>query len=201
MMAIASQITSLTIVYSAVYSGAHQRKHQSSASLAFVWRIQRGPVNSPHKWPVTRKMFPFDDVIMFTDAYMRTLAMVGWFTGTHKGQASNRFCSKTCLATVFIRSILAREKLHERFSASAVFPAQNRTNEHSSKACFALITHLLSIQTTKSWKMLMNNKFKAHSLNRKAYLKFTLSWFSVTCFQHVGLLWPISALDRKQVSG
>ena len=37
-------------------------------------------------------------------------------------------CSKTCLATVLIRSILAREKLHERFSASAVFPAQNRTN-------------------------------------------------------------------------
>ena len=64
MMAIASQITSLTIVYSAVYSGAHQRKHQSSASLAFVWGIHRGPVNSPHKWPVTRKMFPFDDVIM-----------------------------------------------------------------------------------------------------------------------------------------
>ena len=64
MMAIASQITSLTIVYSAVYSGAHQRKHQSSASLAFVQGIHRGPVNSPHKWPVSRKMFPFDDVIM-----------------------------------------------------------------------------------------------------------------------------------------
>ena len=26
--------------------------------------IHRGPVNSPHKWPVTRKMFPFDDVIV-----------------------------------------------------------------------------------------------------------------------------------------
>ena len=64
MGAIASQITSLTIVYSTVYSGANQRKHQSAASLAFVWRIHRGPVNSPHKWPVTRKMFPFDDVIM-----------------------------------------------------------------------------------------------------------------------------------------
>ena len=64
MGAIASQITSLTIVYSTVYSGADQSKHQSSASLAFVWRIHRGPVNSPHKWPVTRKMFPFDDVIM-----------------------------------------------------------------------------------------------------------------------------------------
>ena len=61
---IASQITSLAIVYSTVYSDADQRKHQSSASLAFVREIDRGPMNSPHKWPVTRKMFPFDDVIM-----------------------------------------------------------------------------------------------------------------------------------------
>ena len=58
------QITSLTIVYSTVYSGADQRKHQRSASLAFVRGIHRRPGNSPHKWPVTRKMFPFDDVIM-----------------------------------------------------------------------------------------------------------------------------------------
>ena len=62
--AIASQITSLTIVYSTVYSDADQRKHQSSASLAFVRGIHRWPVNSPLKWPVTRKMFSFDDVIM-----------------------------------------------------------------------------------------------------------------------------------------
>ena len=61
---IASQITSVTIVYSIVYSGTDQRKHQSSASLAFVWEIHRGPVNSPQKGPVTRKMFPFDDVTM-----------------------------------------------------------------------------------------------------------------------------------------
>ena len=64
--AVSSQITSLTIVYSTVYSDAYQRKHQSSASLAFVRGIHRRPVNSPHKWPVTRKMFPFDDVIMTT---------------------------------------------------------------------------------------------------------------------------------------
>ena len=64
MEAMASRITSLTIVYSIVYSDADQRKHQSSATLAFVWGIHRGSVNSPHKWPVTRKMFPFDDVIM-----------------------------------------------------------------------------------------------------------------------------------------
>ena len=36
MNTMASQITSLTIIYSSVYSGADQRKHQSSASLAFV---------------------------------------------------------------------------------------------------------------------------------------------------------------------
>ena len=67
MGAIASQITSLTIVYSIVYSDVDQRKHQSFASLAFVWGIHRWPVNSPHKWPVTRKRFPFDDVIMNQD--------------------------------------------------------------------------------------------------------------------------------------
>ena len=64
MTILASRITSLTVVYSIVYSGVNQRKHQSSASLAFVREIHRGPVNFPHKWPVTRKMFQFDDVIM-----------------------------------------------------------------------------------------------------------------------------------------
>ena len=64
MSAMASQITSLAIIYSTVYSGADQREHQSSASLSFVRGIPRWPVNSPHKGPVTRKIFPFDDVIM-----------------------------------------------------------------------------------------------------------------------------------------
>ena len=67
---IESQITSLTIVYSIVYSDADQRKHQSSASLAFVRGIHWGPVNSPHKRPVMRKMFPFDDVIMENGFYI-----------------------------------------------------------------------------------------------------------------------------------
>ena len=65
MDSIASHITSLTIVYSTVYTGVDQRKHQSSASLAFVWRIHRGPVNSPHKGPVMRKMFPIYDGITY----------------------------------------------------------------------------------------------------------------------------------------
>ena len=71
MTMLASQITSLTVVYSIVYSGVNQRKHQSSASLAFVREIHWGPVNFPHKWPVTRKMFPFDDVIMVSSWYVQ----------------------------------------------------------------------------------------------------------------------------------
>ena len=53
MSAMASQITSLSIVYSSVYLGADQRKHQSSSSLAFMWEVTGD-----------RKMFSFDDVIM-----------------------------------------------------------------------------------------------------------------------------------------
>ena len=79
----ASQITSLTIVYLTIYSGADQRKHQSSASLAFVRGIHRGPVNSPHKWPVTRKMFPFDDVIMATNVPW-FYTWYGWAILLHK---------------------------------------------------------------------------------------------------------------------
>ena len=64
MSAMASEITSVSIICSTVCSGADQRKHQSSASLAFLWGIHQWPVNSPHKGPVTPKMFPFDVVIM-----------------------------------------------------------------------------------------------------------------------------------------
>ena len=70
-------ITSLTIVYSTVYSGVGQGKHQSSASLAFVRGIHRGPVNSPHKRPVTRKIFPFGDVIMsFGEIWCRLTSQI-----------------------------------------------------------------------------------------------------------------------------
>ena len=82
MSAIASQITSLTIVYSAVYSGADQRTYQSSASLAFVWGIHWWLVNSPHKGPVARKTFPFDDVIMITAISQTTsLNAFSWVIG------------------------------------------------------------------------------------------------------------------------
>ena len=64
-----------------------------------------------------------------------------------------------------------------------------------------LISRICFLHKQKIVKMLMNNKFKAQGRNRKSYQKFALSCFSVTCFKHVGLPWPISALDRKQVRG
>ena len=59
----ASRITSLTIVYSIVYSGADQRNIKAPRHWP-LRGIHRWPVNSPHKWQVKRKMFPFDDIIM-----------------------------------------------------------------------------------------------------------------------------------------
>ena len=70
MSTMASQIARLAIVYSTVYSGRRSEKHQNSASLAFVRGIHRWPVNFPHKGPVTRKMFPFNDVIMCTQYHL-----------------------------------------------------------------------------------------------------------------------------------
>ena len=74
MTTMASQITSLAVVFSTVYSGTDQRKHQSSASLPFVRWIHRS-----HKRPVTPKMFPFDDVIMVmrVDDAWTTVKFVG----------------------------------------------------------------------------------------------------------------------------
>ena len=64
MNARSSQISSLTIVYLTVYSRRRWKKTSKLASLAFVWGIHRWPVYSPHRRPVTRKIFPFDDVTM-----------------------------------------------------------------------------------------------------------------------------------------
>ena len=59
-----SQITSILIVCSTICSGADQRKHQISTSLTFVSGNHQSLMDSPHKGPVTGKMFLFDDNIM-----------------------------------------------------------------------------------------------------------------------------------------
>ena len=83
MNTMASRITGVSIVHSNVCSGADQRKHQSSASLAFVRGIHRSPVNSPHKRPVTRIMFPFDDVTMISHLRAKRLLLPWFLPGRH----------------------------------------------------------------------------------------------------------------------
>ena len=67
----------------------------SKASLAFVWGIHQWSVNSPHKWPATRKMFPFDDVIMLSNVY--TLYDNVYKTAIHPGN---------CITFTNLRSIM-----------------------------------------------------------------------------------------------
>ena len=86
MSAMASQTTSLTIVYATVHSGEDQRKHQSSMSMAIVGEFHRWPVNSPHKGPVTRKMSPFDDVIMVSARFRST------YRSSYSDQSSRVYC-------------------------------------------------------------------------------------------------------------
>ena len=73
MSSMASQITGASVVYWIVCSGADQRKHQRSTSLAFARGIHRWPVNSPHKGPVTQKMLPSVDLIMGQNDCLRRL--------------------------------------------------------------------------------------------------------------------------------
>ena len=87
----ASQITIITIVCSMVYSNSGQRKRQSFASLVFVKEIHRWPVNSPHKGPITRKVSPFDDVII---AYSLP---VQWWSADGCGSVHGRCVCGRCI--------------------------------------------------------------------------------------------------------
>ena len=94
MSATASQIISLTIICSSVYAGADQRKHQSSVSLAFVWGIHRWPVNSPHKWPVTRKCFHLMTsscrIVTFQERTVASCVEGRWWPLSEDGGVSER---------------------------------------------------------------------------------------------------------------
>ena len=119
--AMASPITSLTFVYSTVYSGADQSKHQSSASLAFVWGIHQGPMNSPHKWPVTRKMFPFDDVIILSRG------PIHWGTIRFKHKIILYFWDDSCCN---IKHFTQRDSIWKRLARSyyEIFCGQTHLN-------------------------------------------------------------------------
>ena len=110
MGAMASQITSLTIVYSNVYAGADQRKHQSSASLVFVRGIQR----SPEKWPVTRKCFHLMTSSCYQSCYflqpvlilMKISVSSTWLSNMYSERSMNTMLGK-------LRVLVSKRWLHE----------------------------------------------------------------------------------------
>ena len=110
----ASQITGVSIVCSTNGSGADQRKHECPVSLNFVWGIHRSPMNSPHKRPVTRKMFPFDGVIMNSKSlnsvtkYIPYLALTGELWGLYCEDLGGKWphashCRLTKYTSIFLR--------------------------------------------------------------------------------------------------
>ena len=108
---------SCTLIF---HRGTDQRKHQSSALLAFVWGIHRWPVNSPRKWPVTRKMFPSYDVIMLFTLY----------DGYSPASFSHTFS--------YAEFILCRYRLNrvlETVELSVIWDATMLTSRHCSRIC------------------------------------------------------------------
>ena len=111
MSAMVSQITGVSIVYSTGCSGPDQRKHPSSASLAFVRGIHRETVDSPHKGPVMRKMCPFNDVILLncTHFYFECTGIPRQYNMQYKNHEGNCILS-AFMANIFIHSVASRQK-------------------------------------------------------------------------------------------
>ena len=117
MRAIASQIIGISSVCSTVCSSVDQGKHLSSASLAFARGIHRWSVDSPHKGPVTRKMFPFVDVIMITWSNAYNVCHLDPWGQTSMNFVSNHnnFHSRKCIWKCHLQN----EKLTYRCRNSA----------------------------------------------------------------------------------
>ena len=139
MSTMASQITSLTIVSSNVYSGAYQRKHQhdqSSSSLGFVCGIHRWPVNSPHKGPITRKIFPFDNVIMIylTSDHVEWLIQSSQTNVIYSGVVSTVWFHHIYMAYVYMPGVyLISLGWYIHAMVTDAIMARNPTNDSSRK--------------------------------------------------------------------
>ena len=111
----------------AFIQGPDQRKHQSSASLAFVRGIHRWPVNSPRKGPVTRKIFTFYDVIM-SHGYEITNALHSkqrnWYIPvTNPCNMSHAISSPLCRYNMILVAVQTRH-LRNVFVSRVYYPVQ-----------------------------------------------------------------------------
>ena len=125
MSAMASHNTGVSIVYPTVCLEADQRKHQNSASLAFVGGIHRWPVNSLRNGSVTRKMIPFDDVIMKkreTIGISATIAIASKRERNSDGDPIIEIFINGCTGSCY--STISSEASDEHFIKMTTFPIQ-----------------------------------------------------------------------------
>ena len=162
----ASLITSLTRVYSTIHASSDRRKHQSSASLAFVRGIHRWLVNSPHKWPVMRKIFPFDDVIMIRTTVMDmtwiscpSLQWCYMITMTSQIPRNLTVCSTVCLGWY-----QANHKRPHYWPFVKGFHQWPVNSPHKAPVAFPCHHHDLSIIIT-----LMSHKHHASQMTRNSF--------------------------------
>ena len=165
MGAMASQITSITIVY----LGANKRKHQSFASLAFVWGINRSPVNSPHIWPVMRKMFPFDDIIMLS----LTLVCC-WKWGFLEANVAGIFCFhlEIIFSRIFILKTMNMKSCDNRTWAGLCLEVTTRDMYWGSIILLCIVSGLIH------WPQ--------GNFNKILILKVMITWWDIFC-EIVGL--------------
>ena len=143
----ASHTTGVSIVYPTVCSEADQRKHQNSASLAFVGGIHRWPVNSLHNGPVTRKMIPFDDVIMKkreTIGISATIAIASKRERNSDGDPIIEFfingCTGSCYSTISSEASdehsVSSKWQHFRISVPSFNAAHALYAQHPESSCY-----------------------------------------------------------------
>ena len=170
MTTMASQITSLTVVYSTVYLGADPRKHQSSASLDFVRGIHRGPVNSPRKWPVTRKMFPFDDVIMCSLLLERHVWIRCWVPSL--GAVTGLFLSKrNTKHSTMIEYIARHSRRNCRYSVVKNLAQLFFSSKASPLGCVFNHAQLPMITSSSTWIACRIYKLTVMSLKTSCVIK------------------------------
>ena len=153
MGAMASQITSVSIVYSIVCSWAEQRKHQSSASMVFVRGSHRWPVNSPHKGPVKRKIFPFDDVIMEKCNFTRLYNTLSY----HKENIYIGVC---------LQSIKNEQNCVKNIFYILLLKSICKTQEHICRYCWTFMIYPTAILANSSQTHLKVNRVLCHGSKR-----------------------------------
>ena len=141
MSTVVSQINSLTIVYSTVYSGTDQTKHQGSSSLAFVCGIHWWTVNSPHKGPVTEKSF-----------HLMMSSCMGWVHSLSYIQYLSLVCYMqydiVLELNTFDKHIINYNSLH---ILTITYKAGSVYWVHLSIAVFTFHNYLLAFLTVHKW--------------------------------------------------